>query len=342
MEKSIIIDYNYKNLNIDKNYDKVLVITDENVYKHQFNDFIKSINHEFVELFIIRSGEISKSISVYEKIIEFCIKVNITRKSVVVALGGGVVGDLAGFVASTYMRGIDLIQIPTTLLSQVDSSVGGKTGINIGNIKNIIGTFYQPKITYINVNSLKTLNDDEYLSGMGEVIKYAFIYDYDFIDYIIKNSENILGRDEAVLFEIVKKCTDIKWDIVSQDEKESGLRKILNLGHTFGHGIEKLCNLSHGFAVNIGMNMAFMIALDKELIDTAYYEKFIYLSNLLGLPTKFKIDNHEKVLEIMKSDKKNSFSKINLVIPTGKGKVDIFNNINEEEISNVIKRCINA
>lgn len=342
MEKSIIIDYNYKNLNIDGNYDKVLVITDENVYKHQFNEFIKSINHEFVELFIIKSGEISKAISVYEKIIEFCIKVNITRKSVVVALGGGVVGDLAGFIASTYMRGIDLIQIPTTLLSQVDSSIGGKTGINIGNIKNVIGTFYQPKITYININSSKTLNNDEYLSGMGEVVKYAYIYDYDFIDYIIKNARNILDRNEEILFQIVKKCTDTKWDIVSQDEKESGLRKILNLGHTFGHGIEKLCNLSHGFAVNIGTNMAFMIALDKKLIDINYYEKFIYISHLLGLPTKFKTDDYKKVLEIMKSDKKNSFSKINLVIPIGEGKVDIFNNINEEEILNVIKRCVNA
>ncbi|MFH5796798.1 3-dehydroquinate synthase, partial [Clostridium perfringens] len=133
-------------------------------------------------MFIVKSGELSKTLAVYENIMEFCITVGITRKSAIIALGGGVVGDLAGFIAATYMRGIDLIQVPTTLLAQVDSSVGGKTGINIGNIKNIIGAFYQPKFTYINVNALKTLNESEFLSGMAEALKYSFIYDYEFLN----------------------------------------------------------------------------------------------------------------------------------------------------------------
>ena len=342
MEKSIIIDYNYNNFKLENKYDKVLIITDKNVHKYQFSTFIKNINHSFIEVFIVESGEESKSLSVYEKIIKFCIKTNITRKSLVIAFGGGVIGDLAGFVASTYMRGIDLVQVPTTLLAQVDSSVGGKTGINIGNIKNIIGTFYQPKFTYINVNSLKSLNDKEYLGGLGEVLKYAFIYDYDFLKYIKNNSESILNKDEEVLFNIIKKCTDIKWEVVSKDEKESGLRKILNLGHTFGHGIEKLCNLSHGFAVNIGTNMAFNIALDKGFIENDYYEEFVSTSKLLNLPTKLDNADIYEILEIMKSDKKNSFGNINLVIPVGRGKVRIFDDIKDDEILDVIKRCMNA
>jgi 3-dehydroquinate synthase len=342
MEKSIVIDFSYNNLKLENNYDKILIITDNNVHKYQFNSFIRNIDHSFVEVFIVDNGEKSKSLAIYEQIIEFCIKTNITRKSLVIALGGGVIGDLAGFVASTYMRGIDLIQVPTTLLSQVDSSVGGKTGINIGNIKNIIGTFYQPKLTYINVNSLKSLSDEEYLAGLGEVLKYAFIYDYESLTYIKNNANKILDKDETVLYNIIKKCTNIKWKVVSEDEKETGLRKILNLGHTFGHGIEKLCNLSHGFAVNIGTNMAFMIALDKELIENDYYEEFLSVSKLLDLPTKFKSSSTNEILEIMKSDKKNSFGNINLVIPVGRGKVKVFDNIKDDEILNVIKRCIDA
>lgn len=342
MEKSIVIDYGYENLKLDKGYDKVLIITDENVYESQFEKFIKNLKHKYIELFIIKSGEESKSLKVYEELIKFCIKTNITRKSLVIALGGGVVGDLAGFVASTYMRGIELIQVPTTLLSQVDSSVGGKTGINLGNIKNIMGTFYQPKLTYINVNSLNTLSEEDYISGLGEVLKYCFIYDYEFLKYIKCNYENILNRDENTLHYIIKKCTDIKWDVVNKDEKESGLRKILNLGHTFGHGIEKLCNLSHGKSVNIGTNLAFELAIEKELIDYNYYEEFKEVSNLLNLPTKCSVKDCEEILYIMKSDKKNSFGFINLVLPIGKGKVEIFNNINDNDILNVMRRCLNA
>lgn len=342
MEKSIVIDYSYKNLELESKYDKILIITDENVYNYQFESFISNLNHGDIELFIIKSGEASKSLHMYESIIKFCIKVNITRKSLVIAFGGGVVGDLAGFVASTYMRGVNLVQVPTTLLSQVDSSVGGKTGINIGNIKNIIGTFYQPKLTYINVNSLKTLKSEDYLSGLGEALKYGYIYDYSFLKYIKNNSEKIMEKDEEVLFNIIKKCTDIKWDIVSKDEKESDLRKILNLGHTFGHGIEKICSLSHGIAVNIGTNMAFMLALDKGFIESNYYKEFIDISKLLNLPISFKAENYEEILNIMKSDKKNSFGNINLVMPVGRGEVKIVDNITDDEILNVIKRCANA
>lgn len=348
--------YDLAKININEIYDEVLIISDENVYNHQLDKFIDNIKAKMIYEYIIPAGEDSKSLSVYEDVMKYCIRINLSRKSLIIALGGGVVGDLAGFVASTYMRGIDVCQIPTSLLSQVDSSVGGKTGINIGNFKNIIGTFYQPKFTYINIEALKTLPYDEFISGMAEVIKYSIIYDYDFLDYLIINSEKLLSRDSNVLHYVVKKCIEIKADIVSKDEKEGGLRKILNFGHTFGHGVEKLCKISHGEAVSIGMNMAFKLALEKGYIDKSYYGRFIEVCNKFSLPLNFNlyIDEEEKVtedkineinknvLQIMKNDKKNSFGKINLIIPIGLGSVKIIDNINDDEILSIIKGVNNA
>ena len=359
---TLVYEFNNKNIenlskfNINEIYDEVLIISDENVYNHQLDNFINNIKAKIVYEYIIPSGEDSKSLSVYEEIIKYCIRINLSRKSLIIALGGGVVGDLAGFVASTYMRGIDVCQVPTSLLSQVDSSVGGKTGINIGNFKNIIGTFYQPKFTYINIDALKTLSYNEFIAGMAEVIKYSIIYDYDFLDYLINNSENILNKDNKTLHYMVKKCIEIKADIVSKDEKEGNLRKILNFGHTFGHGVEKLCKISHGEAVSIGMNMAFKLALEKGYINGSYYDKFINACDKFNLPLNFNISLDEKdeitkerkdkinqeILEIMKNDKKNSFGKINLILPIGFGKVKIIDDIADGEILNIIKGVNNA
>ncbi len=253
------------------------------------------------------------------------------------------------------MRGIDVCQIPTSLLAQVDSSVGGKTGINIGNLKNIIGTFYQPKFTYVNINALQTLPENEFISGMAEVIKYGVIYDYELLHYIIENSEKILDRDNEVLNYIIKRSIEIKADIVSKDEKEGGLRKILNFGHTFGHGIEKICKISHGEAVSIGMHMAFKLSLKKGYINETYYNEFVKACNKFSLPLMFNLfldeeeivedkkDNANKeILEIMKNDKKNSFGNINLILPIKLGKVKIVDNIGEDEILKIIKETNNA
>ena len=323
-------------------YDSVLIISDSNVYNAQGDNFVKNLKSKIIYEYIVSPGEDAKSLDIYEKIIEYCVKVNLSRKSVIIALGGGVVGDLAGFVASTYMRGIDVIQVPTTLLAQVDSSIGGKTGINIGNFKNIIGSFYQPRFTYINVDALKTLPDDEFKSGMSEVIKYSLIYDYDFLDYLIDNSKDILNKETEKLYYIVKKCANIKAEVVCKDEKEGGLRKILNFGHTFGHGVEKLCKISHGNAVSIGMNMAFKLSLKERLIEEDYYSKFLNVCENYDLPLVFENADESSVLSIMKSDKKNSFSKINLVLPVGPGKVDVVDNISEDLILDIIKGCKHA
>lgn len=328
-------------------YDKVLIITDSNLYIKQVDKLVKSINTKYIHEYVVKPGEESKSLKVYEDIMNHCLKIGLTRKSLIIALGGGVIGDLAGFIASTYMRGIDVVQAPTSLLAQVDSSIGGKTGINLGNAKNIIGSFYQPKFTYINISSLKTLPQPEFISGMAEVIKYALIYDYDFLNYLIDNHKFIISRDEKCLYNIVKKCASIKAEVVEKDEKECGLRRILNFGHTFGHGVEKLCKISHGEAVNIGMNMAFKLAINDGLIDENYYKKFIEVSNVYNLPLGFIVPEDESflakdILELMKSDKKNSFGKINLILPTDLGKVEVVNDIEESKILNVIRECHNA
>ncbi|MBO3443326.1 3-dehydroquinate synthase [Clostridium sp. CCUG 7971] len=347
----VVCYFNEKNnCSINDIYDNILIITDQNVYNHQLDKLIDNINAKSIYEYIIPSGEDSKSLSMYEEIMKYCVRMNLSRKSVIVALGGGVVGDLAGYVASTYMRGIDVIQIPTSLLAQVDSSIGGKTGINLDNFKNIIGTFYQPKLTYINVDALKTLNEEEFLSGMAEVIKYAVIYDYKFLDYLIENSKSILNRESEHLYYIVKKCASIKVDVVGIDEKEGGLRKILNFGHTFGHGVEKLCKISHGYAVSIGMNMAFKLSLKESIISNDYYELFVKVCNKYDLPLTFKMEDgidssnniEEEILNIMKSDKKNSFGKINLVLPIDLGKVEVIDSIEEDKILQIIKECHNA
>ena len=327
---------------LSKKYDAYFVICDYNTYNYQLYNMMTHLYGNYIYEYIINPGEDSKSLEDYERIVSYCKKVNLSRKSLIIALGGGVVGDLAGFVAATYMRGIDYVQIPTSLLAQVDSSIGGKTGINLGNSKNIIGAFHQPKMTFINVESLKTLPEKEYLSGMGEVIKYALIKDYGLLNYLIDNYEGILDIKTSTMINMVRRCAQIKADIVNEDEKEGGLRKILNLGHTFAHGIEKLCNISHGESVTIGINMAFKLSLRKNLIDQEYYNKFLELCEKFKLPLTFNYEDEKEIFNIMKNDKKNSFNKINLVLPVGKGKVEVVDNIEEDLIIDVIKECKNA
>lgn len=352
---NIFIDENYRSFNkalneikgtLDKNineiYDNILVISDENVYKSQVHKFIDNLGSKFVSEYIVPAGEDSKCVENFEKILKYALDAGLTRKSLIIAVGGGVIGDLSGYVAASYMRGIDFVQVPTTLLAQVDSSIGGKTGINLGDYKNVVGAFYQPKFTFINISALRTLPDDQFRNGMSEVVKYGFIYDYEFIDYLLENSDDILDKRDSSLRYIVKKCAEIKAHVVEVDEKEGGLRKILNFGHTFGHGVEKLCKIGHGDAVSIGMNMAFKLSLKKNLVDEKYYNKFLKLCEKFNLPMEFEGVNENEVLNIMKSDKKNSFSKINMILPTGHGKVELFDDVDEEIILDIIKGCKHA
>lgn len=279
--------------------------------------------------FILKDGEKEKNFTNYRKILEQALKLKLTRKSTIVAIGGGVVGDLAGFCASTYMRGIDFIQVPTTLLACVDSSVGGKTAIDTSFGKNLIGTFYQPKAVYINPRFLKTLDERQFKTGLGEVIKYSFIEKSCMCDEEL-NLTNFLStediHDEKVLAKLIEICIKLKKSVVEKDEKESGLRRILNFGHTYGHAVEKITNykkFTHGEAVVEGMRFAFELALKKNLIDKNYKflaDDIMKKFDFRQIP-KYKI---EKMIELMLMDKKSDGKTITFILPTDYSTVEAF------------------
>lgn len=307
---------------------KRLVIFSEKVYKL----YGKTLGFKKDEIFVLKDGEDKKNLKNFSKIIEKMISLKLSRKSVVVAIGGGVVGDMAGFASAVYMRGIDFIQVPTTLLACVDSSVGGKTAIDMPKGKNYVGAFYQPKAVYINLNFLKTLDEKQYKSGFGEVIKYGFIEKscncseyFDLIKILKENVENYKNRDNEFLKHVVEICLKLKSAVVEQDEKESGLRKILNLGHTFGHALEEETHYkryTHGGAVVLGLMYIFKYALDNNLCDKNYYEESMALIKQYGYKQdKYCFINKKNVLNYMKTDKKSSDNTVTFIAPTKYGEV---------------------
>lgn len=315
---------------------KYLVVISEKVNRLYGN--ILGFNKD--RIFVLKDGEKEKNFKNYQKILERALKMQLTRKDAIIAIGGGVVGDLAGFAASTYMRGIDFIQVPTTLLACVDSSVGGKTGIDTQFGKNLVGTFYQPKVVFINSNFLKTLDERQFKTGMGEVVKYAFIEkscqceDFGLTNFLNENQEKIFACETKTLNELIRICVSLKISVVEKDEKEGGLRRILNFGHTYGHAIEKITNYkkyTHGEAVVEGMRFAFNLALKKGLIDKnyAFYAEDVFKKyNFQKIPAF----NPEKMTEIMKMDKKASDQSITFVLPTDYSTVDVFN-FTEQELA---------
>jgi 3-dehydroquinate synthase len=247
---------------IGKNYSKIIIITDQNLAKFHLDNFEKEIakSNLPIKTIILKSGEKSKSFVNLEKITEEALNFTIDRKSLIIAFGGGVVGDISGFAASILLRSIDFIQVPTTLLAMTDSSVGGKTAINSNHGKNLIGSFYQPKLVICDLKFLKTLPGRDFFSGYAEVIKYGLIIDIEFFQFLEDNLEKIKEKDSKILEKIITKSCEIKAKIVAKDEREYGLRRILNFGHTFGHIFETESDYSgeilHGEAVAIGMILA--------------------------------------------------------------------------------------
>ncbi len=320
-----------------KKYEKIHVITDETVEKLYLKNLVNALNKD-ISVTVIKEGEQNKSLETLQSIIKDMLNQNFDRSSLIIALGGGVVGDVSGFTASIYMRGIDFIQIPTTLLSQVDSSVGGKTAVNFNGVKNIVGTFYQPKFVLIDTNLLKTIDNKNVHSGIGEIIKYGIIQDYDFFRYIKANSDLIEKFDEEVIEYTIYKSINIKKEIVQKDEKESNIRMILNFGHTVGHGIELLgtYNLYHGEAVLIGMVIESLIAYNNKLICKDYYYEIKELvQEFISIP---KISNEDAniIYSKMLNDKKNENGHINIVLPINKGEVKVFTYTDEK----MIKTCL--
>ena len=257
-------------------------------------------------VFLFQAAEKNKTFLSLEKMLDFLRQHNALRDSTLVSVGGGITGDVAAFAASVYMRGIKLIQVPTTLLAMVDSSVGGKTAVNFKGIKNNIGSFYQPGMVLIDSNFLDSLTDKEYLNGLVESIKIAAIRDKEFFEYINANKSSILKRSKAIMEYIIAESCRLKAEIVEQDEKEAGIRKLLNFGHTAAHGIESDSNykIHHGFAVALGMIYESKYALQNGYTDKETYEAVYGLLKSLKYPTHYEPKDIDKMLEAVSKDKK--------------------------------------
>ena len=299
---SDILDISLKDLYTNKTYNKVLIIYDSNI-ESSYIQTIHSISSGYISSVEKISLDVNiniKSIDSYKNICEYLIKNNYTRDSLIISCGGGSIGDLSGFVASTYYRGIDYIQIPSTLLSMVDSSVGGKTGIDSIYGKNLIGTFYHPVRVIIDTNLLSTLKLNEIHSGLFEVIKYSILFSNNFFSYL---EDNINDTDKITnLTYIISECCRMKSNVVSNDERDNSQRLKLNFGHTIGHAIESAYGLSHGESVGLGMKCAINISQELGFIDPIKTKRIFKLINKLNL-SKIQIDS-ELILKKLKKDKK--------------------------------------
>lgn len=324
--------------------EKILIITDDNVDSHYGHQVVQLLIDEGFNAFkhVVPSGENSKSFEVAQQIYNVCIDRELTRKSTLIALGGGVIGDLTGFIAATYMRGINFIQCPTTILSQSDSSVGGKVGINFHKHKNIVGAFHQPIFVYMAVNTLSTLAKREISAGFSEVIKHGSIYDKDFLLFLMENSKEIFGLNLEYIYKTIRRNCEIKSEVVAIDEKEQGIRALLNFGHTFGHAIESLKNfeLLHGECVAIGMVMALELTNLLGYISCYERDRIIQLLKEYGLPTTVSGLSANQIYDHMFYDKKTENDILRLVILENIGKAIIIKNPNQEYIKKAIDFAI--
>jgi 3-dehydroquinate synthase len=290
---------------------------------------------------IIPDGEVYKDHLWLEHIYKELLTHKLDRASALIALGGGVVGDITGYAASTYMRGISYIQIPTTLLAQVDSSVGGKTGINHKLGKNMIGTFWQPRLVWIDVDTLKTLPKKELVAGIAEVIKYGVIYDEELFHTLETQKDKILKLDRNVLVHIIKRSCEIKADVVSKDERESGLRSILNFGHTIGHAIETATDYKkylHGEAVALGMCLEARLSQELKFIDKKAVVRIKNLVDSFGLPSTLPTDiDMTRILASMQLDKKAVAGALKFVLPERIGSVRIEKGIKQQTIKKLME-----
>jgi len=297
------------------------VILDKNVaprFAKAVQASLKKAGFESV-LITVPAGETAKSIKVVEQCYDALAKHRLERKSFIVALGGGVVGDLAGFVAATYLRGIAFVQVPTTLLAQVDSSVGGKVGVNLKSGKNLVGAFHQPRLVICEVDTLRTLSARELRAGLAEVIKYGIIYDAPLFERLERDLTKLLKREPQTLTEVIARCCEIKADVVGQDETESGLRAILNFGHTIGHAIENISGYGkylHGEAISIGQVAAARISSVMSGLSADEATRIEPLFRKAGLPTRIRLNatQRKKLLAAMRLDKKVSGGEIKFVL----------------------------
>lgn len=319
---------------------KICIVTDSNVeklYAAELKELLETV-YENVSLFVFQAGEPQKNLSTVGNLYEFLIRKQFQRKDMLIALGGGVVGDLTGFAAATYLRGIDFIQIPTSLLAMVDSSIGGKTGVDYLHYKNMVGAFHQPRMVYVNINVLQTLPATEYYAAMGEILKHGLISDADYFEWTINHIVEIYEKEDATLEELVQKSMQIKRDVVEDDPKEQGLRAILNFGHTVGHAIESLMGFKmlHGECVALGMQAAAYISWKRNMIEK---EDFFEIRDMLvGFHLPIVLDDlkPEDILQVMKNDKKADAGSIKFILLDGIGNAVIDSTVTDKEVMEAI------
>jgi 3-dehydroquinate synthase len=331
----------------------VVLITDDNIQKPHAMQVAESIGLREIDVDVIcvEPGEESKSLEMAESLWQGLLDLDADRKTVVAAVGGGVVGDLAGFIAATFARGLRFLQVPTSLLAQVDSSVGGKVGINLPDAKNMVGAFLQPLGVLIDTTTLATLPPNEFRAGLGEVVKYGVILDAELFAYLDTNAAALLDRNQAVLAHVIARCCRLKADVVEQDEREeTGLRAILNFGHTYGHAFETLSwhasprlpageertggygTLLHGEAVAIGMVCAARLAERLGRVDAALTARIRSLLEAFGLSVDAPNFDPQQIFDSMMHDKKVQYGQLSFVLPSRIGRVELVHNIAKEDI----------
>ena len=362
MAKCINVKYDGKPLYdivIEKNFDrlsdefnklgvtgrKLCIVSDSNVARLYADDVAKELEKTGNKVFtyVFKAGEENKNLNTVEDVYEFLIQNHFDRKDMLVALGGGVVGDLTGFTAATYLRGIDFIQVPTSLLAQVDSSIGGKTGVDFRAYKNMVGAFHQPKLVYMNISVLQSLSRRLFNSGFGEIIKHGLIKDADYYNLLRVNATKIKDMDADALEYMIYVSCNIKREVVEKDPKEKGDRALLNYGHTLGHAIEKLMNftLYHGECVTLGMIAALRISVNRGYISQKEYEDVLDMFKLYEFPVTVSGINADDVVKVSKSDKKMDAGKIKFILLNSIGNAYIDYDVSDIEMKEALKSVLN-
>ena len=297
---------------------KLCIVTDSNVAPLYLQVVKNELQKHFSEIFefIIPAGEQNKTLDHIKKIYEHLILKRFDRKDCLIALGGGVIGDMTGYAAATYLRGIDFIQVPTTLLSQVDSSIGGKTGVDFDSYKNMVGAFHMPRLVYMNLSVLNTLSDEQFSCGMGEILKHGLIKNTSYFTWCVEHSEQILKKDYDTLLYMIKESCKIKRDVVEKDPTEKGERALLNFGHTLGHAVEKLKDFAmlHGQCVSVGCVAALKLSQMRGMVSQEEVSRIEHCFETFQLPIRVKGLISQDILEISKSDKKMEGGKIKFVL----------------------------
>lgn len=323
---------------------RVCIVSESRVagfYMEALKDVLRPLAREVVD-FVFPEGEASKNLNTVQKLYERLILAHFDRKDLLVALGGGVVGDLTGFAAATYLRGIDFIQVPTSLLAQVDSSIGGKTGVDFLKYKNMVGAFHQPRMVYMNVSTLCTLPLEQFSCGMGEVVKHGFIRDASYSRWLYENRAKILALDTDTLSEMICRSCVIKKTVVENDPTEQGERAVLNMGHTVGHAVEKLKDfrLLHGQCVAVGTVASAYLSMRRGMITVEEYENVKQLLEAFGLPVSTDGLRAEEVLSVTKSDKKMEQGRIKFILMKEPGYAVVDKTVTDEELLTAIREIL--